>query len=95
MAHFELVIRIQLFFLNFKGFNRSFPCPSEAALVLISVTMVPHLASCVKGAFLLSLSAIYVALPWAHHHPTMQIPCWSYRYRYYDICFVSLGSYIY
>lgn len=63
-----------------QGFNRTFPCPSEASLVLISVAMVPHLASCFKGTFLLLLSAVYVCLPWLHYEPTMEAPCWFRRY---------------
>lgn len=62
-----------------QGFNRTFPCPSEASLVLISVAMVPHLASCFKGTFLLLLSAVYICLPWLHYQPKLDAPCWFHR----------------
>ena len=35
--------------------NAAFPCAAEAALIMISVTLVPHLASCIKGIFLYSV----------------------------------------
>jgi uncharacterized membrane protein YjdF len=64
-----------------QGFNRTFPCPTEASLVLISVAMVPHLASYFKGTFLLLLSAVYICLPWLHYQPTLDAPCWFHRYK--------------
>ncbi|KAI9551671.1 hypothetical protein GHT06_022007 [Daphnia sinensis] len=65
--------------LSGQGFSRTFPCPSEASLVLISVAMVPHLASYFKGTFLLLLSATYICLPWLHYQPTLDVPCWFHR----------------
>ncbi|XP_046444965.1 adenylate cyclase type 3-like [Daphnia pulex] len=65
--------------LSGQGFNRTFPCPTEASLVLISVAMVPHLASYFKGTFLLLLSAVYICLPWLHYQPTLDAPCWFHR----------------
>ena len=60
-----------------QGLNRTFPCPSEGVVVMIGITMAPHLASCVKGTFLLVLSTVYVTLPWLHH--SVDFPCWFYR----------------
>ena len=64
-----------------QGFNRTFPCPTEASLVLISVAMVPHLASYFKGTFLLLLTSVYVCLPWLHYQPKLDAPCWFHRYK--------------
>lgn len=75
----RLIDLIRSLLFKCQGFNRSFPCPSEASLVLISVTMVPHLASCLKGTFLLLLSAVYICLPWLHYQPKLEAPCWFHR----------------
>lgn len=64
-----------------QGFNRTFPCPTEASLILISVAMVPHLASYFKGTFLLLLTSVYVCLPWLHYQPKLDAPCWFHRYK--------------
>lgn len=45
--------------------NSTPACNAEAVLVMISVTLVPHLASYLKGAFLLLLTAAYSWQSWA------------------------------